>query len=58
MAEEKKDNIVKAEHTERTENTKSTENTEREFQLSETWAEDNMMELEAWIEEQGIYIRQ
>ena len=29
-----------------------------EFVLSETWAEDALADLEEWIEEQGIYIRQ
>lgn len=26
--------------------------------LSETWAQDALQDLEDWIEEQGIYIRQ
>ncbi|MGN8632270.1 HD domain-containing protein [Blautia sp. HCP3S3_G3] len=29
-----------------------------EFQMSETWAQDGLQDLEDWIEEQGIYIRQ
>lgn len=29
-----------------------------EFKLSETWAQDALSDLEDWIEEQGIYIRQ
>lgn len=29
-----------------------------EFKLSETWAQDALTDLEDWIEEQGIYIRQ
>lgn len=32
------------------------ENTTQE--LSETWAQDALADLEDWIEEQGIYIRQ
>ena len=31
---------------------------EEEFRLSETWAQDALADLEDWIEEQGIYIRQ
>lgn len=30
----------------------------QEFQMSETWAQDGLQDLEDWIEEQGIYIRQ
>lgn len=29
-----------------------------EFRMSETWAQDGLQDLEDWIEEQGIYIRQ
>lgn len=29
-----------------------------EFVMSETWAQDGLQDLEDWIEEQGIYIRQ
>lgn len=29
-----------------------------EFQMSDTWAQDGLKDLEDWIEEQGIYIRQ
>lgn len=29
-----------------------------DFKLSETWAQDALSDLEDWIEEQGIYIRQ
>ncbi len=29
-----------------------------EFRMSETWAQDGLQDLEEWIEEQGIYIRQ
>lgn len=29
-----------------------------EHKLSETWAQDALADLEDWIEEQGIYIRQ
>lgn len=29
-----------------------------EFVLSETWAADNIQELDDWIESQGIYLRQ
>lgn len=29
-----------------------------EFKMSETWAQDGLQDLEDWIEEQGIYIRQ
>lgn len=29
-----------------------------DFKLSETWAQDALGDLEDWIEEQGIYIRQ
>lgn len=29
-----------------------------EFQMSATWAQDGLQDLEDWIEEQGIYIRQ
>lgn len=29
-----------------------------EQELSETWAQDALADLEDWIEEQGIYIRQ
>ena len=34
------------------------EEKQEEFVLSETWAEDALADLEEWIEEQGIYIRQ
>lgn len=34
------------------------ENQKEEMQLSETWAQDGLQELEDFIEEQGIYIRQ
>ncbi|MDO4308155.1 MAG: HD domain-containing protein [Eubacteriales bacterium] len=30
----------------------------QEFRMSETWAQDGLQDLEDWIEEQGIYIRQ
>ena len=30
----------------------------QEKKLSETWAQDALGDLEDWIEEQGIYIRQ
>ena len=30
----------------------------KEQGLSETWAQDALADLEDWIEEQGIYIRQ
>ena len=30
----------------------------QEFRMSETWATDGLQDLEDWIEEQGIYIRQ
>ncbi len=30
----------------------------QEQKLSETWAQDALGDLEDWIEEQGIYIRQ
>lgn len=30
----------------------------QETKLSETWAQDALGDLEDWIEEQGIYIRQ
>ncbi len=29
-----------------------------EFQMSETWAQDGLQELDDFIEAQGIYIRQ
>ena len=29
-----------------------------DFKLSDTWAQDALGDLEDWIEEQGIYIRQ
>ena len=37
-----------------------TEDKEQETtqELSETWAQDALADLEDWIEEQGIYIRQ
>lgn len=31
---------------------------QQEKALSETWAQDALGDLEDWIEEQGIYIRQ
>lgn len=31
---------------------------DKEQGLSETWAQDGLQDLEDWIEEQGIYIRQ
>lgn len=31
---------------------------EKEFQMSETWAQDALQDLEDFIEEQGIHIRQ
>ena len=31
---------------------------QEEKKLSETWAQDALGDLEDWIEEQGIYIRQ
>lgn len=31
---------------------------QQETKLSETWAQDALGDLEDWIEEQGIYIRQ
>ena len=37
-------------------NTAQEQNTTQE--LSETWAQDALADLEDWIEEQGIYIRQ
>lgn len=41
-------------------NTAETAETEEkeEPKLSETWAQDALGDLEDWIEEQGIYIRQ
>ena len=30
----------------------------RTFEMSETWAQDNIQELDDFIESQGIYIRQ
>lgn len=47
MAEEKKTGQVQEEEKEK-----------KEFKLSETWAQDALADLEDWIEEQGIYIRQ
>lgn len=47
MAEEKKEGQVPEEEQEK-----------KEFKLSETWAQDALSDLEDWIEEQGIYIRQ
>ena len=47
MSEEKRED----KDLERTEDTKSGE-------LSPTWAQDALADLEDWIEEQGIYIRQ
>jgi hypothetical protein len=35
-----------------------TEEGKEAFHLSETWAQDGLQELEDFIEEQGIYIRQ
>lgn len=34
------------------------ETKQEEKKLSETWARDALGDLEDWIEEQGIYIRQ
>ncbi len=34
------------------------ETKQEEKKLSETWAQDALGDLEDWIEEQGIYIRQ
>ena len=39
------------------EDTKNTEAKEKQ-KISETWAEDALADLEDFIEEQGIYIRQ
>ena len=41
-----------------TEESKENKKEKEEFVLSETWAEDARVDLEEWIEEQGIYIRQ
>lgn len=38
--------------------TEEQEQKNEEFKLSETWAQDALADLEDWIEEQGIYIRQ
>lgn len=49
MSEEKKE----------LENQKVTEEaTKQDSNLSPTWAQDALADLEDWIEEQGIYIRQ
>lgn len=40
------------------ENQNQQETEKEEFKLSETWAQDALSDLEDWIEEQGIYIRQ
>ncbi len=36
----------------------TSEETKQEEKLSETWAQDALADLEDWIEEQGVYIRQ
>ena len=54
MSEEKKmttETAIKQES-----NTAQEQNTTQE--LRETWAQDALADLEDWIEEQGIYIRQ
>ena len=37
---------------------KKSQEARQEKKLSETWAQDALGDLEDWIEEQGIYIRQ
>lgn len=51
MSEEKK-------MTPEEENQAKKEQEAKEQPLSETWAQDALADLEDWIEEQGIYIRQ
>ncbi len=46
------------ERKERKEEQKETTEVKKEQKLSETWAEDALADLEDFIEEQGIHIRQ
>ena len=50
---------MEKENKDRTEQKKQQElKKEEEATLSPTWAQDALADLEDWIEEQGIYIRQ
>lgn len=43
---------------EKRENPKQEEEKKEHGPISETWAQDALTDLDDWIEEQGIYIRQ